>query len=267
VRCDRRDSFVISQLVTAVASVVVAAEKRVVQEAMVAAETASVRTSRALMLKGQSSMSPMRRKQTVQQGRAHELVLATLVLCSLVLAWALFFMLYPGEDKTFVEAVYFGVVTMSTVGFGDVLPATQGGRLFASVGMVVGAAAFAVVVAKFTWFSYHYFQDLSITEIDKYSLYRMLEFKRRGAAVNEAAMREYTRRLAEAFNQNGFDGLHATFNSRISRNDFIVFMLMDMDLIDGEVLEMLNEHFDKLDATGEGYIDDEDIAAARRRGQ
>jgi len=67
-----------------------------------------------------------------------------------VVTWALFFALYPGEDKEWIKAFYMAVITMTTVGFGDVTPNTEGGKIFATVWMLMGVAAFANMVAKFT---------------------------------------------------------------------------------------------------------------------
>merc|ERR1719329_2002982 len=64
--------------------------------------------------------------------------------------WILFFHLYPGEGKTWFQAIYMSVITLSTVGFGAFTPNTTGGMIFASFWMIFGSAALVSVVGAFT---------------------------------------------------------------------------------------------------------------------
>jgi voltage-gated potassium channel len=47
---------------------------------------------------------------------------------------------------TLLDAFYFAVVTMSTVGYGDMTPTSQVARLFGLSFLVVGTASFAVAL-------------------------------------------------------------------------------------------------------------------------
>eukprot|EP00041_Stephanoeca_diplocostata_P032186 m.1024720 g.1024720 ORF g.1024720 m.1024720 type:complete len:470 (+) comp24099_c3_seq4:445-1854(+) len=74
-------------------------------------------------------------EESVQGKQASRTVLLTFL--DMVSGWAfgiLFMTQYKkdgGENLTFVEALYFSIVTGTTVGFGDFSPQTQGGRIFA----------------------------------------------------------------------------------------------------------------------------------------
>lgn len=51
------------------------------------------------------------------------------------------------EDWDFVDALYFAVVSMATVGYGDFAPSTHLGKLFTIVFLVVGIGLFVLTVA------------------------------------------------------------------------------------------------------------------------
>lgn len=62
----------------------------------------------------------------------------------------LFFVNYPGEDKTVLQGLYMSVITLSTVGFGAVTPVTEGGKVFGAFWMLFGSAALVGVVGSFS---------------------------------------------------------------------------------------------------------------------
>jgi len=54
------------------------------------------------------------------------------------------------ENLSFAEAFYFNIVTMSTVGYGDIHPTSEASRLFAILLIVMGGATFLGVIANAT---------------------------------------------------------------------------------------------------------------------
>jgi len=54
------------------------------------------------------------------------------------------------EDLSFFEAFYYNIVTMSTVGYGDIHPTKQASRIFAILLIVVGVGIFLGVIANIT---------------------------------------------------------------------------------------------------------------------
>lgn len=56
------------------------------------------------------------------------------------------------ENYGFVDAFYMAVITMSTVGYGEVEPLTAGGRLFVAVMILVNIGVFAYALAAFSYY-------------------------------------------------------------------------------------------------------------------
>src|SRR5271157_5924615 len=54
------------------------------------------------------------------------------------------------ENKSWIDAFYFIIVTMATVGYGDVHPVTVGGKIFTIFLIVLGVGTFLGVVANAT---------------------------------------------------------------------------------------------------------------------
>lgn len=58
------------------------------------------------------------------------------------------------EHLSFVDALYFTIVTIATVGYGDVTPVTTGGKIFAIFLIVIGIGSFVTLLTNLIeWFS------------------------------------------------------------------------------------------------------------------
>ncbi|CAE7396251.1 TPK4 [Symbiodinium sp. CCMP2456] len=57
-----------------------------------------------------------------------------------------------GVQLSVLSASYMGVITFSTVGFGDFSPKSRKGRIFGSICMILGIMAFGKVVTHESWF-------------------------------------------------------------------------------------------------------------------
>ncbi len=74
-------------------------------------------------------------------------ILLTVLLVIMVVGTAGFIII---EKKSIVEAAYFIIVTVATVGYGDIHPATQLGRVFTIILIVTGVGTFLGVIANIT---------------------------------------------------------------------------------------------------------------------
>ncbi len=54
------------------------------------------------------------------------------------------------ENLDILDSFYFCIITIATVGYGDIHPATQGGKLFSVLIIILGTGAFLGVIANFT---------------------------------------------------------------------------------------------------------------------
>jgi len=67
-----------------------------------------------------------------------------------VVFWANF----PGENKTWFQAVYMSIITLSTVGFGAFSATTEAGKVFGAFWMLFGVAALGALIGGFVeWMS------------------------------------------------------------------------------------------------------------------
>jgi len=57
------------------------------------------------------------------------------------------------EHRTFTDAAYFMIVTMATVGYGDIHPVTQAGKLLTIILIITGVGTFLGVIANITEFT------------------------------------------------------------------------------------------------------------------
>ncbi len=71
-----------------------------------------------------------------------------IVFISLIIAGTIGFMAIEG--RTFIDAAYFVIVTVATVGYGDIHPITPAGKLFTMVLIITGVGIFLGVIANVT---------------------------------------------------------------------------------------------------------------------
>lgn len=83
----------------------------------------------------------------MQEVRRRLQIFLTLFLLVTVIGTVGFMVL---EQLSFAEAFYYNIVTMSTVGYGDIHPTSQPSRMFAVLLIVMGGATFLGVIANAT---------------------------------------------------------------------------------------------------------------------
>jgi voltage-gated potassium channel len=81
--------------------------------------------------------------------KALPVVAGALVLTGTIFYWRF-------EDWTIIEALYFSVATLTTVGYGDFTPTTAGTQIFTIIYILTG---FGVLVALLTSVAQHYLRQ------------------------------------------------------------------------------------------------------------
>jgi len=133
----------------------------------------------------------------------------------------LFFVNYPGENKTVLQGLYMSVITLSTVGFGAVTPVTEGGKVFGAFWMLFGSAALVGVVGNFS------------------ALCTMLRQK------DEWDPQEEVREQREAVSKLPED---------INKYEFLMFALVQRKLLSQENIDVLESAFHNLAPAEDGTI-------------
>jgi len=120
-----------------------------------------------------------------------------------------------GHELTWIDSLYFATVTVTTVGFGDITPATNGGRIFLAVMMIVTCVWVSMVLSDFI------------------SLY-----------IDEYLGENIVQKIV-----NSTTWVHKcdiAKEGRISMPQYLLFKLQQLQMVDKPILDLLCARFDQL---------------------
>merc|ERR1740123_1446014 len=117
------------------------------------------------------------------------------------------------------------------------------------------------MLGKFGVYTYFLFNKMSIEKLDTKTLSRITDHPHFKQVAQARA--KVIEELLRDFEFDKYHEVSRAYAEKISRNDFLMFMILDMGLVDRDMVEQLSRHFDDLDATGEGFIDRDDLDLAR----
>jgi len=140
------------------------------------------------------------------------------------------------EKWSLVDIIYFWNCTATTMGFGDIAPQTQVGRLLAVVFIPLSVISLGEVIAS------------CIAHINA-----------RAAAKTE---KDFLRRQITF---DDLDHLDVNDDGKVCQLDFITFMLLAMQKVDRKTMKDLTSLFKALDAGKNGFIEKEDLILLRQR--
>lgn len=154
------------------------------------------RTSRELVVEARSRLA----ESTLLSG------ILVVFLVATVGAMAIVYVESPVEGsniKTGSDALWYALVTIATVGYGDRYPVTQNGRLIGAAMIVVGVGIFSVITGFISTRFLAKRRSSGPSEIDllRQDITRQLEEQRRLAAADRAALEERIEALHRELNR------------------------------------------------------------------
>lgn len=129
-----------------------------------------------------------------------------------------------------LDSIYLGLITASTIGFGDFSPQTKWARLLAIVYIPLAVAAAGDL-----------FSGLA------------------NALVVRRQREIFARQMESDLTIQHLQAMDADGDGKITREEYVQFMLIEMGLVSAGEFAELAEQFDRLDVTRSGYLDNEDL--------
>lgn len=128
------------------------------------------------------------------------------------------------------NALYFGLITASTIGLGDLAPSTPAARIFAVFYIPLSVAAAGEILSGVAM-----------------------------ALVHRRQREVYAKQLEHDLTIQHLQAMDTDGDGQITRFEYVQFMLMEMGRITAEELDELLTQFERLDVTRSGFLDNEDL--------
>jgi potassium channel subfamily K len=135
------------------------------------------------------------------------------------------------EGWSVVDSIYYSFITAGTLGYGDFSPVSRPGRLWGVVFIPLAVAAAGDVLGNVA------------------------------SALLERRQEKFYHSLMEReLNMQQLVEMDTDNSGTVSREEYVAFMLKEMELVSEEQFEELHAQFKKLDVDGGGYLDKMDLS-------
>jgi len=134
------------------------------------------------------------------------------------------------EGWTIIQSIYFAVISITTIGFGDIAPEKEGTRLFAVLFLPISVCVFGEVIGRIA------------------HLY-----------ISRKTRRMEKKFLSRCITQLDLQIMDADKNGMVSMDEFLAFMLVALQKVDKETIDELRVLFKSLDVTQNGSLDKDDL--------
>jgi len=182
----------------------------------------------------------------ITSGRDLRIFIHTGVYLIWLVVWTLCFTLYEDEDKTIFEALYGGIITSTTIGYGEFRPNTKTGKWFCIGLTVFGVIALSLLASAIArWIS------AAMPKIKCFGMKR---------ADPEKTAQKSQREALESLLDLVKKGEHT-----MTEAEFLCAMLVAAKKVTKEEMAKLSKDFRELDADGNGVLSEEDFITYKQR--
>ena len=141
------------------------------------------------------------------------------------------------EGWNLCDSLYFSLITSSTIGFGDFSPSTVAGR------------ALAILLIPF----------LLAAAGDFFARVGVFVIRDRGQKLFAS-----TAERAEWLTPEQADEMDLNHDGKVSKSEYILYMLLELGVVNPEESQLLGEQFERFDVFGSGYIEGEDLKVMKK---
>lgn len=134
------------------------------------------------------------------------------------------------EGWSWMDSIYYSFITAGTLGYGDFSPITRNGRLWGIVFIPLSVAAAGEVLGNVA-----------------------------SALMERRQERFYVQLMQRELNIQRLLEMDTDQDGKVTREEYVQFMLKEMDLVTEKQFEELHSQFQRLDADGGGYLDKKDL--------
>lgn len=158
----------------------------------------------------------------------------------------------PDEDwdgSRLIKGFYFSVVTLTTVGFGDFVPASSAGKLFDIFYIIVGVPICVHALSQIVeaiWGADDEVHNIDLVHgLNGKKLQTMLDFQKD---------------MAKAGCGNEVD-------NNVSRYEFLLFILTQNGIVEMDMITQIMDNFRALDESNNGFLDMSDVSPTNSTGE
>jgi len=157
------------------------------------------------------------------------------------------------SDAPFLDGLYLTVITLSTVGFGDLSPVSDVGKAIGSIFMLTGIPVFA--------YAFSMVNDMLYTAPDRPHALRKIRANK--FDVDKfVAIEDFVKDMRT---NHGVGNYAEQGEGNVSRLEFLAFVLVQNGCCDVDNVTNVMTNFDMLDKTGSGFISKDDVSALSSR--